>query len=141
MAEQPLEIDISQKIEDRLKALDRYILINGVSSYDPYDGLCSPLAGFAVKFQLLLRIWQQAVRYFPLNIRPLLGINKMAHTKTVSDLASSYALLYNHQVGEDNREKCLQYLKQLEYLRVKTCLLYTSPSPRDRQKSRMPSSA
>ena len=37
----------------------------------------------------------------------------------------------------------------IEYLRVKfhiegklkTCLLYTSPSPRDRQKSRMPSSA
>ena len=25
--------------------------------------------------------------------------------------------------------------------RYKTCLLYTSPSPRDRQKSRMPSSA
>ena len=25
--------------------------------------------------------------------------------------------------------------------RVYTCLLYTSPSPRDRQKSRMPSSA
>ena len=24
---------------------------------------------------------------------------------------------------------------------IKTCLLYTSPSPRDRQKSRMPSSA
>ena len=29
------------------------------------------------------------------------------------------------------------YVSQLE----KTCLLYTSPSPRDRQKSRMPSSA
>ena len=26
-------------------------------------------------------------------------------------------------------------------VRVETCLLYTSPSPRDRQKSRMPSSA
>ena len=26
-------------------------------------------------------------------------------------------------------------------LRYETCLLYTSPSPRDRQKSRMPSSA
>ena len=25
--------------------------------------------------------------------------------------------------------------------RIRTCLLYTSPSPRDRQKSRMPSSA
>ena len=26
-------------------------------------------------------------------------------------------------------------------VQIKTCLLYTSPSPRDRQKSRMPSSA
>ena len=33
-------------------------------------------------------------------------------------------------------------LKQLQKtLRLNTCLLYTSPSPRDRQKSRMPSSA
>ena len=28
-----------------------------------------------------------------------------------------------------------------KYVRHKVCLLYTSPSPRDRQKSRMPSSA
>ena len=31
--------------------------------------------------------------------------------------------------------------KNLRRLRVEDCLLYTSPSPRDRQKSRMPSSA
>ena len=30
---------------------------------------------------------------------------------------------------------------QEEYALARTCLLYTSPSPRDRQKSRMPSSA
>ena len=30
---------------------------------------------------------------------------------------------------------------ELSYLHRVTCLLYTSPSPRDRQKSRMPSSA
>ena len=29
----------------------------------------------------------------------------------------------------------------LKYLKKISCLLYTSPSPRDRQKSRMPSSA
>ena len=29
----------------------------------------------------------------------------------------------------------------ITYLVAKSCLLYTSPSPRDRQKSRMPSSA
>ena len=34
---------------------------------------------------------------------------------------------------------CTRYLNQLE--QFKGCLLYTSPSPRDRQKSRMPSSA
>ena len=35
-------------------------------------------------------------------------------------------------------EKCARYE---EYRKDRTCLLYTSPSPRDRQKSRMPSSA
>ena len=44
---------------------------------------------------------------------------------------------------------CLQRVKRLEKAgfiecyraRINICLLYTSPSPRDRQKSRMPSSA
>ena len=39
-------------------------------------------------------------------------------------------------LGENYQHK-LEALKHL----FKTCLLYTSPSPRDRQKSRMPSSA
>ena len=30
---------------------------------------------------------------------------------------------------------------QIDGLKINSCLLYTSPSPRDRQKSRMPSSA
>ena len=33
------------------------------------------------------------------------------------------------------------YMDMHGNLRVKTCLLYTSPSPRDRTRSRMPSSA
>ena len=32
-------------------------------------------------------------------------------------------------------------IPQYTYARIYNCLLYTSPSPRDRQKSRMPSSA
>ena len=43
-------------------------------------------------------------------------------------------------VGVDTSSKILQKAK--EYTRkFPSCLLYTSPSPRDRQKSRMPSSA
>ena len=40
------------------------------------------------------------------------------------------------------RAKCRAWLEANAELKTKkTCLLYTSPSPRDRQKSRMPSSA
>ena len=39
-------------------------------------------------------------------------------------------------------EKNPVYLRKTNFLAlVKDCLLYTSPSPRDREKSRMPSSA
>ena len=41
--------------------------------------------------------------------------------------------------GHDAIEQLEQDLQQ--YTTLYTCLLYTSPSPRDRQKSRMPSSA
>ena len=43
------------------------------------------------------------------------------------------------QVEEINKRTCL-VVSELPY-QVNPCLLYTSPSPRDRQKSRMPSSA
>ena len=40
----------------------------------------------------------------------------------------------DNQMNSETSEKLIKYL-------MKHCLLYTSPSPRDRQKSRMPSSA
>eukprot|EP01017_Pseudomicrothorax_dubius_P036013 TRINITY_DN5119_c0_g1_i2.p1 TRINITY_DN5119_c0_g1~~TRINITY_DN5119_c0_g1_i2.p1 ORF type:complete len:163 (+),score=17.38 TRINITY_DN5119_c0_g1_i2:110-598(+) len=44
---------------------------------------------------------------------------------------------YNIEVNQDLKKK----IDCLSSNRWQTCLLYTSPSPRDRQKSRMPSSA
>ena len=47
-----------------------------------------------------------------------------------------------HSRGLQTHFKAVVVSQQFEGLnRVKRCLLYTSPSPRDRQKSRMPSSA
>ena len=48
-------------------------------------------------------------------------------------------------IGIDGKEQFLSWIcedgiSQSAY-QIKACLLYTSPSPRDRQKSRMPSSA
>ena len=51
----------------------------------------------------------------------------------------------NHAVRHQlSREAFIAYCQAAEAARVpiiEVCLLYTSPSPRDRQKSRMPSSA
>ena len=45
----------------------------------------------------------------------------------------------NYSVDDD--EKSVPYAAGTSFTQHLTCLLYTSPSPRDRQKSRMPSSA
>ena len=49
---------------------------------------------------------------------------------------------YSYVPTEDIAIKCEFTVHDLKVLdRVLTCLLYTSPSPRDRTRSRMPSSA
>ena len=64
---------------------------------------------------------------------------KLAHDYdgTVIEIQSEEVLgqIRDHVVNLDNIELKLAYEK------IKVCLLYTSPSPRDRTRSRMPSSA
>ena len=43
--------------------------------------------------------------------------------------------------GVFRKQPAIEIESQLEYLLTNICLLYTSPSPRDRTRSRMPSSA
>ena len=50
------------------------------------------------------------------------------------------AAVQRHEPLEDLLQKAEEWARR-EYCKVSDCLLYTSPSPRDRQKSRMPSSA
>ena len=49
------------------------------------------------------------------------------------------------EIGGDEKinrvERLLNYIENDYVERINTCLLYTSPSPRDRSLSRMPSSA
>ena len=52
----------------------------------------------------------------------------------------TYSEYLNPETGEVEVETFNKVLKNASKYN-KTCLLYTSPSPRDRQKSRMPSSA
>ena len=62
---------------------------------------------------------------------------EVCSTLYVSDLAKGFKVPIVH-VNADDPEACIE-VARLAY--AYTCLLYTSPSPRDRTRSRMPSSA
>ena len=61
------------------------------------------------------------------------------------------AVTFTNKAAEEMKTRILQMIHQIangeekdliiEFSKFYNCLLYTSPSPRDRQKSRMPSSA
>ena len=53
------------------------------------------------------------------------------------DIAFKSSSTYSDEDDEEKDDEDLSLLVK----NVRSCLLYTSPSPRDRQKSRMPSSA
>ena len=55
----------------------------------------------------------------------------------VGGVSSSFGIW--HGLVAEVKALCAEY--DLEVVRIHTCLLYTSPSPRDRSLSRMPSSA
>ena len=57
-----------------------------------------------------------------------------------SEKAGVKAVLVSGVNPEDNK-KVLELAKKFDILKASPCLLYTSPSPRDRTRSRMPSSA
>ena len=71
--------------------------------------------------------------------------DQKAFNKEIADLEKSkYEQLRDIQAKSEQEKLDLQAQRDLEEilaLQKKGCLLYTSPSPRDRQKSRMPSSA
>ena len=60
----------------------------------------------------------------------------------VEQLKEAYDFSYKHRMlGPILNRMVQKSLETGKFIRTNTCLLYTSPSPRDRQKSRMPSSA
>ena len=69
---------------------------------------------------------------------------------TIDKVAMSEFDMHYYQLGDNEKQGCHdEMVNNKEWLEPEwkkplwsvSCLLYTSPSPRDRQKSRMPSSA
>ena len=73
-----------------------------------------------------------------INVEPIFKTLNLLYPDNTAG-AIGHAIIYlnrgNYDAAIDVLQNCLQQCS------TNTCLLYTSPSPRDRQKSRMPSSA
>ena len=68
----------------------------------------------------------------------VLGVDKNASAEDIKKAYRKLAVKYHPDKNPGNKEAEEKFKEAAE---AYSCLLYTSPSPRDRQKSRMPSSA
>src|SRR5262245_3456336 len=101
---------------EALMKLEGWVQRANWMAYDPFDGLSSPYASRVVGDNpLLRRIWPRAVRGFPINLRPMLGIQPAMSSKAMGFFAQGYLRLY--QTHGDTRflQKmtfCLEWLME-----------------------------
>ena len=102
-------------------ALGRCLAEPIISKLDNPQYDVSSMDGYAINYETYLKVKNQNIKKF----------------KIVGE--SSAGTPFNKKVNEFETVRIFTGSKIPS--RCNTCLLYTSPSPRDRQKSRMPSSA
>src|ERR1035438_8509576 len=83
--------EAKQQIYNSIGRLSEWLERNDYRGYDTFDGLSSPLLRPLTFNSKYLRIvLQQGVRRFPVNLRPLLGIEKSRSTKGMGFLARGF---------------------------------------------------
>jgi len=106
----------NSEIRGSLDRLEAWVQRVEWKAYDTFDGLASPYAG-ALTFgnPFLKQVWQQGVRRFPPNLRPLLGIKPGMSSKAMGFFAQGYLRLYQTRGDVMDLEKmqfCLDWLIQ-----------------------------
>jgi hypothetical protein len=95
--------------------VEQWVEDHGYAAYEPFDGLSSPWNKLTGGRLLLDRLFLQAVRQSPVNIRPLLGIKPLPSTKGRGYMAAGYLLMYGVTEDPEYRRKavaCLNWLQQ-----------------------------
>ena len=104
----------NNEIQPALLKLEEWVVRSQWKAYDTFDGLSSPYARyFTMERPFLRRVWQQGIRRFPINLRPLLGIQPAMSTKGMGFFAQGYLYLHQTTGVEAYREKmrfCLDWL-------------------------------
>jgi hypothetical protein len=103
-----------QEIYESINCLNRWLENNKYSGYDTFDGLSAKFVRrFTFENKYLRMALQQGVRRFPINLRPLLGIEKKPSTKGMAFLAKGFLRLYQatgNTVWRDKTHVALEWL-------------------------------
>jgi hypothetical protein len=103
-----------ENIFKSLKLLERWVEEHNYKSYEPFDGLSSYLYPLTFNNIFFKRVLMQAVRRFPINIRPLLGIKPMESTKGRGYMAWGYLTMYKTTKEIEYKDKALDMLYWLD---------------------------
>jgi rhamnogalacturonyl hydrolase YesR len=106
--------DNGRAIHGSLRAVEAWVENHHYKAYEPFDGLSSPLRRLACGNLLLERLFMQAVRQSPINIRPLVGIKPLPSTKGRGYMAAGYLTLFRMTGDPAYRAKavdCLDWLR------------------------------
>ena len=103
------------QLHESLMRLFEWLERNDYRGYDTFDGLSAFLRPITFENKFLRISLQQAVRRFPLNTRPLLGIKKGHSSKGMGFLARGFLRLHQatgEQVWREKAEFALQWLAE-----------------------------
>jgi len=110
-----LTVDV---LEDAARKLEAYILNEGYEGYDPYDALNSPFLGRLGGGKLIRFSAQQLLKRSPVNLRPMLRIQKGHNPVTMGLCVQSFTYLrdvHSHQKEhyQQQIELSLDHLRRL----------------------------
>ncbi|KAF1079009.1 hypothetical protein [Methanogenium sp. MK-MG] len=110
-------INIAQyTVKDSIEKLHRWVINQQYSGWDIYDGLNSPLTK-NIKTNFLKVLVLQGNKYSPINIRPIIGIEKGIDLKGMAIFAQAYASLYK-VTGE--QKYCNEMGKAIHFIKEKS---------------------
>ena len=139
-----VEVFDSERVSDPLTAISELKL-----SYSSKDGMLSAEAALAVKWIMFCLDWKTTDRAAPGRVTCVRSdgspsILRISKQELDDRLDQDFSIAFVSEDGE-RTVKALKMKSHWEFqvngVSSGSCLLYTSPSPRDRTRSRMPSSA
>jgi hypothetical protein len=105
---------MKNKIESIILDCINYTECKNYHSYDVFDALNSEFINRLLSKNIFLkRVAIQVNAKSLLNLRPLLGVKEIVHTKTLSDFLSIYTLMYKKTKNNEYKHKARQVFELL----------------------------